>query len=90
LQRNCKVRKFKIEGALTLENKVVIEENKQILAPMKNKGFQGIVATVESVDKHWSNDCRSKRAIRSNLSILGNKGTCQLKTAQQTIQAIFL
>lgn len=39
--------KLKIAGALTLEKMVFVDNNKQFLAAMEHKGFQGIVADVK-------------------------------------------
>lgn len=36
--------KLKIESICILENRIFIKENKQLLAAMNHKGFQGIVA----------------------------------------------
>lgn len=47
---SLEVSELKIAGTLTLENMMFIEENKQVLAVMNHKGFQGIVATEEKAN----------------------------------------
>lgn len=37
---------LKIESIWILENRIFIKENKQLLAAMNHKGFQGIVASL--------------------------------------------
>lgn len=60
---------FKIEGTLTIDNMVFIEENQHILAAMKHKVFQGIEVAVERAKV----SLRSKRDIQGNFLALTNR-----------------
>ena len=53
---------FKIEGTLTIDNMVFIEENKQVWATIKHKGIVGYCSHCGK-GKYWSKDFRSKRDI---------------------------
>lgn len=55
---------LKVAGAMTLENMVFIEENKQVLVIMNHKDFQGIVAAGEEANT-GQRDCWSKKFIQS-------------------------
>lgn len=72
-------------GTLILENMVLIEESKQILVTRSQKGFQGLVATVERaniglriavVREIGDNSCHQE---------INQGGACQLEALQQTI-----
>lgn len=41
---------FKVAGTLTLEEMILQKENKQVLVALSHKGFQDIVATVETAN----------------------------------------
>ena len=73
---------LKIASTLTLENTVFIEVSKQDLVARSQKGFQGIVATVERAN------IGLRIAGPSNLLPSGNElggGGCRLEPSQQTI-----
>lgn len=45
-----KYSELKVAGALTLENMLFIEEDKQVLAAIKHTGIQGIVAGMKGAN----------------------------------------
>ena len=60
---------LKIARTFTLENMAFIDKNKEVLAAMKHKVFQGIEVAVERAKV----SLRSKRDIQGNLLSLGNE-----------------
>lgn len=69
---------------------VFIEENKQALADMIHKGFQGIVAALERTNVGQKMTSPKETYKVTSCHQETNRGACQLKAPQETMQAIFL